>query len=142
MCGGGGSGGSIFVYMLWIYGDGEIDVFGGDGDFGNGGGGGVGCIFLYYWENYFLGCFFVIGGVSFYELGGLGIVFVENVLGMNVMYGYDCIDDVVYVERFFIDEEIINGMVWVWNRMLYVNVMGWIFCIFGVNFSYSYSDFS
>lgn len=112
-CSGGGSGGSILVYILRIYGDGEFDVFGGDGDslIGYyGGGGGGGCVCLYYCENYFLGCFFGVGGSSVYELGGLGIVFLENVFGMNVIYGYDCIDEVVYVERIILVEDVINGI--------------------------------
>lgn len=112
-CSGGGSGGSILVYILRIYGDGEFDVLGGNGDslIGYyGGGGGVGRICLYYWENYFFGCFFGFGGISLIEFGGLGIVFLENVFGMNIIYGYDCIDEVVYVERVFLDENVVNGI--------------------------------
>ncbi len=69
-CGGGGSGGSIYIEAGTLSGDGSIQANGG-GTNGPGGGGGGGRIALLYTNNYFFGSIAAYGGVA-NNAGGAG----------------------------------------------------------------------
>lgn len=117
---GGGSGGSVLVYTSRLHGDGEFDVSGGSGDISTsyfGGGGGGGRIAVYYRENHYLGKYIAKGGVSRYEPGGPGTVYLENVPGNNATYGHDRIDDAAHADRILqLENEVMNTTKWQQNR--------------------------
>jgi len=74
---GGGSGGSLWLTVGTLVGQGLVSVNGGDGDPPNGGGGGGGRIAVYYATNQFAGTLVARGGAGA-KYGGAGTIFLQG----------------------------------------------------------------
>ncbi|PIK33353.1 hypothetical protein BSL78_29826 [Apostichopus japonicus] len=114
---GGGSGGSIWIQAEYFDGDGTLDIGGGSGD-GGGGGGAGGFAAIYYTYNHYSGDFFTAGGLSSYEPGGSGTVYLHQLQAIN---GTQLLDATSPEGRIHHESNVTSPLT---NRTLYMNSRG------------------
>nr|XP_054759184.1 uncharacterized protein LOC129265193 [Lytechinus pictus] len=115
---GGGSGGSIWIETETFNGDGSINALGGDGEGSGGGGGAGGRGAVYFTYNHFSGSFVAAGGVSSYEPGGPGTVYLHKLQPVN---GTSFLDASSPEGQIMHDSNVSSPLT---NRTLYLNNLG------------------